>query len=286
MITDDREIIRAQNFIDKCDFWFAKTAINTAVDVSTGAKQVVQRNDNFGDWINPIDTDSICSSSIIFCKFDYIDYLISYLQSRNCHTPFTLLTGQSDYPITDFSYDYVQSKISVKWWGVNNECLRAKSIPLGIADDYCNLTMKTGFEKTKGTNLLYVNHRTDTHPSRHALYDLFCDTDWATVRKALHKGEIQTYKTELLDHKFVLCPRGNGIDTHRMWEAIYCGVIPIVLRHPVHSYIEDKLPVLFVDSYEQVTQSMLEETYELYNHTSWNTDMLTVSWWISRMKHV
>jgi len=28
--------------------------------------------------------------------------------------------------------------------------------------------------------------------------------------------------------RFVLCPRGNGIDTHRFWEALVCGAIPVV----------------------------------------------------------
>jgi hypothetical protein len=29
-------------------------------------------------------------------------------------------------------------------------------------------------------------------------------------------------------YKYVICPRGNGIDTHRVWEALYLGVVPVV----------------------------------------------------------
>ena len=30
--------------------------------------------------------------------------------------------------------------------------------------------------------------------------------------------------------KFVACPQGNGIDTHRFWETLYRGSIPVVLK--------------------------------------------------------
>ena len=30
------------------------------------------------------------------------------------------------------------------------------------------------------------------------------------------------------EFKFVACPRGNGTDTHRFWETLYRGSIPVV----------------------------------------------------------
>jgi hypothetical protein len=207
------------------------------------------------------------------------------LEFRNCKTPFILLSGQSDYPITDQAYDFVASKISVNWWGVNNECSRAGGVPLGIADDYCTLTMKSGFEQTTGNRLLYVNHRVDTFPTvRKSLYPMFADKPWATVRDAADKGQVGSYKTDLLDHKFILCPRGNGVDTHRLWEALYCGVIPVVKRHRTHRPLEGNLPILFVDDYKEVTEDLLTRKYDEFSSTEWKRDMLTVSWWIDNIK--
>jgi len=279
------EVLRAQNFIPRADFWFAKTVLNGTVAMPNTAQHVLKRSDVLSDWINQFDTDSLKTDSVVFCKFDYLQYLVQYLQFRNCKTPFILLTGQSDYPITDQAYDFIASKITVKWWGVNNECSRAEGVPLGIADDYCTLTMKARFEKTQGNRLLYVNHRVETFPTvRKPLYPLFSGKSWATVRDAADKGQVGSYKTELLDHKFILCPRGNGVDTHRMWEALYCGVIPVVQRHPVHANIEGQLPVLFVDSYYEVTEDLLNQTYQSYSARKWNTDMLTVSWWMDQFR--
>ena len=32
------------------------------------------------------------------------------------------------------------------------------------------------------------------------------------------------------EYRYVVCPQGNGIDTHRFWEALYRGCVPIVLK--------------------------------------------------------
>jgi hypothetical protein len=287
MTIPSEEVLRAQNFIPRADFWFGRTVLQGTGVLPPTAQQVLKRSDVLSDWINQFDTDLLKPDSIVFCKFDYLQYLIQYLEFRNCKTPFILLTGQSDYPITDQAYDFVASKISVNWWGVNNECSRAGGVPLGIADDYCTLTMKSGFEQTTGNRLLYVNHRVDTFPTvRKSLYPMFADKPWATVRDSADKGQVGSYKTDLLDHKFILCPRGNGVDTHRMWEALYCGVIPVVQRSPVHAGIEGNLPVLFVDSYYEVTEELLNSTYQSYKTKTWNWNMLKVSWWMEEFRRV
>lgn len=283
---DAHEIIRSQNFIPKCDFWFAITAVSDSVKQSESTQMIVRRSDVFGDYINRFDVSALTPRSIVFCKFDYLQHLVKYLQHKNCKTPFTLLTGQSDYTITDSAFDWVRSKIPVSWWGCNNECTRAHGVPLGIADDFCTLTVKSSFEQTKANALLYVNHRTETFPGvRKPLYSLFSDKSWATVRDPMEKGKTEEYRSELLNHKFILCPRGNGVDTHRMWEALYCGVIPVVQRHEVHSFLEGKLPILFVDSYYDVTEELLNKTYTQYRTQNWNTEMLKVSWWLDLMRN-
>jgi hypothetical protein len=287
MSIQSTEILRSQNFIARCDFWFAITALDGVMHIPNTAQQVVRRSPVLADYINHFDVSQLTDDSVVFCKFDYLQYMIQYLEHHHCKTSFVLLTGQSDYPITDAAHEFVCSRIPVRWWGCNNESSKANGVPLGIADDFCTLTIKSDFEQTKGTRLLYVNHRTETFPMvRQPLYPLFADKPWATVRTPMEKGKTDTYKEELLDHKFILCPRGNGVDTHRMWEALYCGVIPVVQRSPVHSGIEGNLPVLFVDSYYEVTEELLNTTYQFYKTKTWNWDILKISWWMEEFRRV
>jgi len=48
--------------------------------------------------------------------------------------------------------------------------------------------------------------------------------------------------------KFVLCPVGTGIDTHRVYEALKCGATPVVL-HSTLDHIYAKLPVCILDKW-------------------------------------
>jgi hypothetical protein len=65
---------------------------------------------------------------------------------------------------------------------------------------------------------------------------------------------------QILRHRFVLCPPGNGVDTHRMWEALVAGAIPVVLRSQAMKPFES-LPILFVEDYREVTIELLEAAW-------------------------
>jgi hypothetical protein len=59
---------------------------------------------------------------------------------------------------------------------------------------------------------------------------------------------ISEYASDLCRSTYVLCPAGTGIDTHRIYESILCGAIPVVLRsHLDHLYYS--LPVCIVNAW-------------------------------------
>ena len=57
------------------------------------------------------------------------------------------------------------------------------------------------------------------------------------------------YLDNIYNHRFVLCPEGNGIDTHRLWECLYMGTIPIVKANKNVRFYED-LPILMVNEWK------------------------------------
>lgn len=59
-------------------------------------------------------------------------------------------------------------------------------------------------------------------------------------------GRTQTeYYTDMCHSKFVLCPRGVGVDTHRIYEALACGATPVVLHSSLDSFYKT-LPICIV----------------------------------------
>jgi len=89
-----------------------------------------------------------------------------------------------------------------------------------------------------------------------------------TILETLAKNGIQnmfeqhsTYITRLKDYKYVISPEGNGIDTHRHYEALMMGCIPIV---EYNEHIKEKygpLPILYTKDYSEINPSALEAKY-------------------------
>ena len=78
------------------------------------------------------------------------------------------------------------------------------------------------------------------------------------------KMSARQFLHEMGRHRFVLSPRGNGLDAHRTWEAMLVGAIPIVRHSPLHP-LYDRLPVLVVADWPDVTPRLLREFHANYS---------------------
>jgi hypothetical protein len=125
-----------------------------------------------------------------------------------------------------------------------------------------------------------MNFNISTHPvERQLVYDKFKPKAWVTTEEpnGSAAGRKQ-YLSNIYRHKFCICPRGNGIDTVRMWEALYLRTIPIVKKSPALASFQD-LPILFIDNWEEVTPAFLEAAYKLIFASQWNMAKMTLQYW-------
>jgi len=111
---------------------------------------------------------------------------------------------------------------------------------------------------TPAQKLLYVNHREDTG-TRKSLREMF--SGWATISP---KVDYSTFLTGIREHKFVLCPSGNGIGSARNWETLYLKRVPVLEWHPYKEKVFKGFPVLFVNNYSEITKELLENNIHLY----------------------
>lgn len=65
----------------------------------------------------------------------------------------------------------------------------------------------------------------------------------------------------------VLCPRGNGLDTHRLWETFYVGSVPIVRTGDFSRMLLDEtgLPYLEIESWTELSDIRTMERLEELN---------------------
>jgi hypothetical protein len=81
----------------------------------------------------------------------------------------------------------------------------------------------------------------------------------------------------------VLCPEGNGMDTHRTWESLYLGAIPVERRNKNNRFYTD-LPILFVDEWEEVTEEFLRKNFWKIKLKEWNDKKLEFWYWKNKIK--
>lgn len=62
----------------------------------------------------------------------------------------------------------------------------------------------------------------------------------------------QEYYERLCISKYVVCPEGQGHDTHRVYESIYFGAVPIVLKPSVLAHLYKDMPICWVDSWDSI----------------------------------
>lgn len=135
---------------------------------------------------------------------------------------------------------------------------KTMSIPLGLEDVDMWRRTDTGLiqrardaEKTK---LLYLYFNEATNK------DLRSDAMRSLQRNGFSKQRRESWSSyieELSKYKFCASPEGNGIDTHRMWECLYLGVTPIVVRTPALEHWYSDLPILWINTFDQVTKELL-----------------------------
>ena len=246
----------------------------------------------------------------VFCKTEFGVNELFEIMRHNPQSIRRVVTHNSDIDIDKTLASIRPNNVSV-WYAANSTYADPNIVPLplGLANAYLGVEnpptrINTQVEDilsvdTKRTRdrLLYVNHRNGTYPQeRKPLMDLFLDRakrgeNWFMVSPLCNNGEskpitdvhdnkriIKDYLDEMTQHKFVLCPRGNGVDTHRLWEALYSRTIPIVRYEDAHRNFTD-LPILFINDWNEVTEDFLHTKYTEMSTRAWDYSKMTASYW-------
>ena len=224
------------------------------------------------------------SGSIVFSHTDFVEELFFLLNKEKKLTNITLISSQSDKVISNKLYNKKPSSIT-KWFAINNSTMNdfVENIPLGLANSFSkkNVTSddipplnRTFYKKNKIS--LYLNFNVNTnYKERSSLYENFRNKDWCYVSTSNDRDD---YIKSLRSNAFILCPSGNGPDTHRMWESLYFGSIPIVKKHRCFEGYQD-LPILFVDSFKEVNKDLLVKFMDNLDIEGINLEKLDVRYW-------
>jgi len=210
---------------------------------------------------------------------------------KNIDHKFVVVTHNCDNNV-----DFTPPKNVIKWFSQNVNIIHDKieSIPIGLENsrwfkDIRKIDKITDkLKQTKGyKHMAYMNHNTATYPKeRTYVYELFKDKTWVTVEYGQNGQAFDQYLDNIYNHKYVFCPRGNGMDTHRLWESIYMNTFPIVKKDINNQFYSD-MPILFVDNWCDVTFDYLIEMCPVLEEQrrTFNKERLTFEYWKNKIKN-
>jgi len=210
----------------------------------------------------------------VFCYSHLIPILsqkIHYFQNN-----FILISHNSDGQImpTHEVLSILNCEKLVKWYG-QNICFQHDKLyflPIGIANSmwsHGNLSLfnDQGFMNTinNKTRKVYFNFKIATNiDKRQICYDSLKDKlEWIQDVEPLNNF------VRLKDFEFCVCPEGNGVDTHRLWECFYLKVVPIVIKSPfTNILINQGLPIYILENWGDLDINKLN--YADFNFDSIN----------------
>ena len=204
--------------------------------------------------------------NIIYTHTTYVKKLFELISKLP--QEFVIITHNSDINITS---DYIIPPNVRKWHTTNINAFdhRLYSIPIGLENDrwYPELKKKekmlAKLERPRGyKNLVYMNHNIKNNVSERVKpYEALVYKSYCTTRMGSNGNGFDDYLDNIYNHFFVVCPNGNGMDTHRVWETLYMGSIPIMKRDLNNMYYSH-LPILFIDEWSEINEGVLWDAHD------------------------
>lgn len=228
---------------------------------------------------NP-DLSQIKSAQVIFCPSDKLqDFLHTY---GNTIRAKVIISGNSDFEFHTIPADIPKSvkQLFLQNSFVSNSPL-VSTLPIGIENVRWGVNgfpklMREGGPWESRENRVLIGPFGLTCPERIEVRENFLDfsDSYFFVKNRLTPKK---YSSLMGKYRYVAAVRGNGVDTHRFWEALYRGSVPVVKRNVWLEGIRHlKLP--FMEVYQWEPGELAEITEKKVN-LSFNSKDLAPLWW-------
>jgi hypothetical protein len=232
-----------------------------------------------------LEIKEIKENDLIFINLDYFNHFLNILRSNRPKNKFILVTQNSDRDFTEpmlLAIKEYTSKILAINCTVSDEIIN--KIPLGFNDHSTEVLEKIEFDLSPKENLVYLNFKKHHHIDRPVCFDYFSKFDWITVENNFI--DINTFYETLKTFKYCISPRGTGIDTHRIYESLLFGVIPVVKSSTLDDLYKN-LPIVIVNDWTEVTEEFLVDNYDsnLQKYNQWlisNPNWYKSEYWIKK----
>jgi len=229
---------------------------------------------------------SLQGASVVFCPGHKVEEMLDkYGSSIN---PRVLIIGNSDRDFYAFPQNVPKSikRIYLQNSFISSDFFR--TLPIGLENirigrnglPFLFTRLLLHIPKK---NMVLIGPFSPTHAEREELNKLSC-LGIKLLRKRISPVRTAYYQAR---HRFVAVPRGNGVDTHRLWESLYRGSIPIVLENEwSRSLVKLGLPILMIREWsnDSLLDAMESCSFETFDPR--DLDALWFDFWRKEFMHL
>ena len=170
---------------------------------------------------------------VVYVRSDLVEQLLNI--KKNSVEEHILLAGNSDFNFNSigiftqsiFRRFYLQNSFISNNKNIFTLPIGIENLSKGINGMPSNLNNNTSWAEKNSS--IMVGPFSPTHAERLNLLDQISHKNFM-VNKYDAFVSSKKFAKLMKQHRYVLCPQGNGIDTHRFWEALYRGCVPIILK--------------------------------------------------------
>ena len=275
------EVLSCVNFMKNSDVIFSGTlSEEDFIKFNFEKPKIILKENNLITFIN-LEID-IKENDIVYCQLDYLEVLFRLIKKLDFNN-IKIISTQSDRKINKSLFDRKPNCIS-KWYSINVDYKHPQlvPIPLGIASyrntksvifsDFTNLKHNNKIDKSVYTNFNVNTNYFHRIKAQRAIVNYLGQNVKENVDYA-------SYLVNLHSSVYCVAPWGNGYDTHRFWESLYSGTIPVTMVCTHYESFSD-LPVILVNSYDEIKTIQQE-----LNFFEKNIEKLNINWWIDEIKN-
>ena len=231
---DKTQILNSYNFARNSDSVFSEIVTKSQyLKLKNKNTYVIEEAKNFIFYM--MKELKVQENDIIFTNSYLIEPLFKKLNNLKFQN-IKVISMQTDHHINKKMYTKKPKSVST-WYSTNVDFNTSDliPIPLGLANEYSPKNIqKNSYDVLepveKKINKIYLNFEKNTNYfHRNKLQKALFQKNH--VFSETNNLQIEEYLENLHQYKFILCPLGNGIDTHRIWETLYAGSIPIIPKH-------------------------------------------------------
>ena len=180
---------------------------------------------------------------------------------------FLLYFHNSDGNFLQHHYNTLNLPHCKQIYSQNNTVPEVITLPIGQANSQWKhgdekLLLKSINAKIQKNNLIFLNF-TITTPLR-------IDCKKILLNKGIpwiENKEYNDYLNTLATYRYCICVEGNGLDTHRFWECLYLGVVPICVKNKWTDRNCNELPMIVLNDWNELsTEKLITFDLKKYSH--------------------